>query len=333
MVVSIANIVLISFIITAPTIYLILLLLKFKKELLSSKAVLLYFTILTVIFFNKLLFQKEALAQQDFNNIQYPLFKFFHDSVITNNETPFWNPRLGGGFDAFANPLSAYFTVFNFVFLLSSNTYLTLNIFIALQILMAGVFCYLLFRKLGFGKFVSVVPATAFMFNGFVAMRLSPDVGPEYLYTYKWIPLIMTLLCEYFENQNFKNVALLGIATAFLFEGNPNIVFSAGIFLAIFVLLNFRKIGFKGLLRLLPIAVICLSIYAVKLVPAMDLAAAAGGRISREVSGWRRSQMDLDRVFYFYTPKLMAFKSPLFTAGIIAFALFLMGIINMAIAQ
>ena len=118
------------FLILGPLIYFAILVSLLKKDLKDSLFQVFLFFVLTVIFLNKLLFKHQPLAQQDFNNIQIPLFHFYNQSILKFFSPPIWNSSFCGGFDAFSNPLAAYFSIFNWIFLLSSNVYRNFSFFI-----------------------------------------------------------------------------------------------------------------------------------------------------------------------------------------------------------
>jgi hypothetical protein len=111
MLVDILNKFLIIFILVVPNLYLLIIFFRFKKLFREDFFLIIFLFLLSVIFLNKLLFRGQTLSAQDFNNIQIPFFHFFQESILTYKEPPVWNSRFGGGFDAFSNPISAYFSL------------------------------------------------------------------------------------------------------------------------------------------------------------------------------------------------------------------------------
>jgi hypothetical protein len=311
-----------AFILIAPLIYLIIIVRHFWEKLKNSKLVLLVFVFLTVVFFNKLIFFERTLAQKDFNDLQVPFFHFFQETVKEDFLPPFWNDRFCGGFDNFANPLAGYFSVYNSAFLIFNNVYTALNLYIILQVFTCLVFAYLMLLTFGFKKPPALVGAVVFSFNAFVTMRLSPGVGIEYLFTYKWIPIILALFVEYKNNPSFKKVLLLSIPCAFLLEGNLNIVISSVLLISVFSVFFLKDL--KPNILLLP--VFSFLIYAVKLLPTLPVLLSSS--ISSQYQmGWRGSNYDPDMFPEIFFPIKVEFLNGYFTPGVIAISLFFFGLV------
>ncbi len=284
------------------------------------------FLLLVGIFLNKLLFFNQSLAQQDFNNIQIPLFYFFRTSLLKFFSPPLWNSSFCGGFDAFSNPLAGYLSFFNWVFLFSSDVYRSFNIFISLQIFFCLVSAYVMLKTFGFSKAASFFGAIIYSFNGFVTMRLSPGVGLEYLFAYKWIPLILVFSKKYLDNR--KGLDLLGLAIVFAFslEGNTNIVIAAGVLWIVYLLTEYRKL-FLSRFKILIVPIFSLFIYALKIFPVIDLISNKESRFSQSVGGWRASNFDIPMFPKAFLPIKFGFTNGVFTPGILAISFFLIGLI------
>ena len=313
------------FIILCPVVYSLLLIYILRKDLRDSWLVILTFLILTGIFLNKLLFFNQSLAQQDFNNIQIPLFYFFRTSILKFLAPPLWNSSFCGGFDAFSNPLAGYLSFFNWVFLFSSDVYKSFNMFIFLQIFSCLISAYVMLKTFGFSKAVSFFGAIAYSFNGFVTMRLSPGVGLEYLFAYKWIPLILAFTKKYLDNRKGLDLLGLTIALAFSFEGNPNIVIASGVLWFIFLLVEYRKVILCRY-KILIVPILSLFIYALKLFPVIDLISNKESRFSQSIGGWRASNFDIPMFPRAFLPLKFGFTNGVFTPGVLAVLFFLIGL-------
>lgn len=313
------------FALLAPLTYLLFLIYRFRVEILNSKIVVFLFFIFTVGLFHKLLFFGQTLSAQDFNNIQFPFFEFLRSSLQNYYLVPFWNPNFGGGFDVFSNPLAFYFSTFSWLFYFSSETYLTLNIYISVQIFLIGIFSYLMLREIGFKKYSSLIGAMILTFNGFVIMRLAPGLGVEYLFSYKWLPLIILFTFSIFKNKQKRDWIFLSLSLAFAFEGNTNIAVAIWLFWGILILILLNKKIFSSILEIIKIVFFAFSIYAIKIIPGVDLMINSQGRISEIVSGWRVSRISLEKFITYFLPlKDTYFAGPI-TPGLFGFLLFILG--------
>lgn len=314
-----------------PSLVVILIFLKFKDELKSSKYYLAGLVILGVVYLNKLIFSNQTLAAQDFNNIQITFNSFFAESFRNYLTPPLWYTKIGGGLDAFSNPIATYFSPFNFVYLIFSDVYFATNLFILFQIVFLSTTSYLLFRELKFSKALSFFGAVAFTFNGFLVMRLSPGVGVEYLYTYKWIPLILLFSNRVFVEKKYNEILFLGICLGFTFEGNPNIAFGTWCFWFLFILVTQGKNIFKIWKLFFTAISFGLLFYAIKLVPGIDMMLTSSGRISGTVGGWRTSRMKLYEFLEYFLPLSHKFMTPTFSPGVIIILFFVVGLTLFAV--
>ena len=325
-IIEILNRLLLLFILVVPNIYLVLILARVKKSLKSLLIPAFCMSLLILIFLNKLIFTSQTLSAQDFNNIQIPFFHFFKESIVNYFEPPFWNSRFGGGFDAFSNPISAYFAPLNFIFLIFKNVYEGAGVFIYFQLLLTSLFSLLLFKELKFNNYLSFFGAIVFTFNGFVTMRLSPGVGIEYLYSYKWIPLIMFFTLIYLRDRKLHDLALLSISLAFTLEGNLNIVISIWAFWLLF-LLFMSKNFIRDIRHYILIPLLSMLLFSIKILPFLDLMRNSTGRISGVVTGWRLNKIDMIDFLSYFPPIRQLFGSALFTPGIIAIAFFFLSVV------
>ena len=329
MLIDILNKFLIIFILVVPNLYLLIIFFRFKKRFREDFFLIIFLFLLSVIFLNKLLFKGQTLSAQDFNNIQIPFFHFFRESILTYKEPPIWNSRFGGGFDAFSNPISAYFSPFNFVFLIFKDVYTASSIFILLQLFLISTFSFIFFRELRFNKAVSFFGAVVFTFNGFVTMRLSPGVGIEYLYSYKWIPLIMVFTFLYFKNYRTFDLVLLSLSFALSFEGNLNIVISMWFFWFLLIVFVYGKDAVKNIKKLIFVPVLSFFIFAIKILPFLYLMKTSTGRISESVGkGWRiNDKIKMGEFWSYFPPFRHLFGAAVFTPGLIASIFFFLCLI------
>ena len=281
---------------------------------------------LSILFLNKLLFTNQTLAAQDFNNIQITFNSFFGESFRNYLTPPLWFTKIGGGIDMFSNPISSYFSPFNIIFVLVSNVYFATNLFVLFQVCFLATTSYLLFREFNLSKQLSFFGAIAFTFNGFLVMRLSPGVGIEYLYTYKWIPLILIFSNRVLKENKFEQIFYLGTCLGFTFEGNPSIAFGTWLFWFTYILVIKGKNILNSVKQLLIAAVFGILFFAIKILPGVDMMFSSSGRISNSIEGWRTSRIKLYDFLDYLLPIAHKFLTPIFTPGILVIILFVFGL-------
>lgn len=320
------NVLLTTFLILAPTLYLVIVFIALRKELRQNLLPICLLVALSAVFLNKLLFSSQTLSQKDFNNIQVPMMQFFSTSIKSYFLSPIWNNSFSGGFDAFESPLSPYFSVFNWVFLIGDSVYRSFGYFIFFQISLGAVFSYLLVREFQFKKSSALLGAILFTFNGFVVMRLSQGVGIEYLYTYKWIPLVLLATKKYLDEPKIGWFLTLAISLSMLFEGNMNIVVSTWVMWGIYLMVEFKK-SFKLIPKLFLLVLFALSIYSIKLFPFFDLLSAGDSRLTRDVGGWRQGNIDWDMFPRILFPIQFGYNNAIFTPGLVGMIFVLLGLL------
>jgi hypothetical protein len=315
------------FVVFIPVIFLLLVLYRLRLEILNSKLIVLIYLGFTVILLHKLLFFDQTLSAQDFNNIQIPFFKNLESSLENYKMVPIWDNSFGGGYDVFSNPLAFYFSTFAFLFYFISDTYFAANLYITAQIFLLGIFSFLFLKELGFRKYSAFFGSLLLTFNGFVLMRLSPGVGIEYLFTYKWLPAVLLFSYTYFFKNVKKDFIFLTISLAFLFEGNPNIAFASFLiwFIFILVLCGLKKLDIY--INIFKLTLSAILLYAVKLVPGIFLMLTTEGRISEVVGGWRTTRVALERILGYFLPIKDTYLPGPFTPGLVGFIFFILGLL------
>jgi len=325
-----ANYFLIAFIIIVPVYYLLFVLRQLRCLLRDAGLPALLFLFLTMVFLRGLLFSPDAaLVQPDYNNIQLVFFQFLHDSILHYGAPPIWHSGFGGGFDAFANPLAAYFSPFAFFFLLTENMHAAFALFLSGHVFLCLIFFYALFRSFSFDRRASSIGAVIAVFNAFLTARLSPGVGIEYFYTYTWLPLTLVLTKTCSDEKNKRGIAALAISLVFLGEGNPNIAIACGCIWGIFVFYCRPRGGMIKYFFCAPL--ISLGIFALKIIPAIDLMLSTDGRLSQAVSGWRATRISAADIAGLFMP-LQYGGHAMFSPGFCALFLTFFGLWSLLIA-
>jgi hypothetical protein len=140
--------------------------------------VFLYLSLLAavVLFFHKPLFDSQYIFPWDFRGVQLPLISFLRDE-LRENRFALWNPYSYCGYPIFANIQACFFhpLVFLSAFLSSRWSWQSLPLLlewsVVLQIWIAGMASYHLFRELGAGSPSAWAGAVILETGGFFASR------------------------------------------------------------------------------------------------------------------------------------------------------------------
>jgi hypothetical protein len=129
-----------------------------------------------VMFFHKPLFSAEYTFPWDFRAVQLPLITFLRDE-LSQNRFALWNPYNYGGYPVFANIQACFFhpLVFLSAFISSRLSWNSLPMLlewaVVLQVWIAGVWAYHLFRNLGLRAAPAWTGAVMFETGSYFASR------------------------------------------------------------------------------------------------------------------------------------------------------------------
>jgi hypothetical protein len=153
---------------------------EYNPRLKSRKhnSVYVYASLLAVVvlFFHKPLFSSEYTFPWDFRSVQLPLITFLRDE-LSQNRFALWNPYNYGGYPVFANIQACFFhpLVFASAFISSWLSWpglpMLLEWAVVLQVWIAGVCAYHLFRNLGLGAAPAWTGAVMFETGSYFASR------------------------------------------------------------------------------------------------------------------------------------------------------------------
>ena len=144
--------------------------------------------ILTIIFFEQMIFHDKILLLRDLLCDFVPWRMYAHES-IRNGTIPLWNPYSSLGQPFLAFPQTAVFYPLNLIFYTLPIT-TALRYFIILHIFLAGSFMYILMRHWTVSRTPAFVSAIVLMFNGAVVSRLE---FLSFISTIIWAPLLFYL--------------------------------------------------------------------------------------------------------------------------------------------
>jgi len=196
---------------------------------------------------------------------------FYHavprKEIIGFFQFPLWNPYHCGGSPLLANPQSTFLSpLFILVLLFGEVHGLKLQIFLALFIGMLGM--YFVSRKLGYGKFSSLIPPIIFFLSSWFPLRA--NVGHTIYFMMGLFPWILFFYLKALENIKYVFPAALFIA--FLIFGGAvyPIVFIALILGLYSLFISMQSKSFKPLIIAIVILISFFLIAAIKLFPLME---------------------------------------------------------------
>jgi len=142
----------------------------------SSIYVYLSLLAVVVLFFHKPLFSAQYTFPWDFRGVQVPLITFLRDQ-LSENRFALWNPYTYGGYPIYANIQACFFHPFVFVSALISSRMpwsslpILLEWAVVLQVLIADIAAYHLFREFGLGRASAWTGAVMFETGSYFASR------------------------------------------------------------------------------------------------------------------------------------------------------------------
>lgn len=157
-------------------------------------------------------------------------------------------------------------------------------------------------------------------------MRLSPGVGVEYLFTYKWLSLSLYFLSKYLDEDREKYLILLAVSVAFMFEGNMNIAISSVLLIMLYLIFNLKRVV-NRIGGFILMSFLAFSIYSIKMLPFLDLSTKAGSRLEGSASGWRVSRIPLNEFIDYLLPKSHGFGNGMFTPGLVGLTVSITGLV------
>ncbi|MBI2472842.1 MAG: YfhO family protein [Planctomycetes bacterium] len=232
--------------------------------------------ILTIIFFEQMIFHNKILLLRD-TFCDYVPWRNFARESIRNGVMPLWNPYSSLGQPFIAFPQTAVFYPLNLMFY-TLPIITALRWFIVLHIFLAGVFMYILMRHWNVVRIAAFVSAIVFMFNGMIISRL------EFLTiisTIVWVPLLFYLLDSAIEKRSLWYGCITGITMSIqILAGHSQtfyyVYLSLGLYWIAMIMLNaFATKDIKSILKplfILPLAtIVAVTLSMIQLLPALEL--------------------------------------------------------------
>jgi len=228
----------------------------------------------SILFWYNLVFSGDTIFFDLTTRYFYPMASFLSES-IRRFELPLWNPYIFCGMPFLANPQSAVFYPFSYLFVIF-NFPAALNIFIVMHTIIAGIFMYILAKHFNMKLAGALCASFLFMFNGFFVLHT------EFLSNiacYVWLPAELYYLSKYVETKRY--VYALSASLALLvqyFAGHTGYFYYSLLYLCLYYLVfvfDYHNIGtsLKESFRvLLAVSSVTILLSAIQLLPAIELA-------------------------------------------------------------
>ncbi len=201
--------------------------------------------------------------------------RVFATRMIREGKVPFWNPHQFGGTPFLATFQTMVFYPVN-IPLYALDPATQMDLFIWVHFLIAGVFTYLLGRKLKMSPPAAVVTALTYTFCGFMVTRYGQ---PTFISTASWLPAVLFFGEHLIERPGFRRLGLLCLALSLcILAGFPQLVmiviYSLMAYMLIRVLMltgRSRRAKIAILLAVLLAAGVACLVCAFQLLPTYEL--------------------------------------------------------------
>lgn len=161
--------------------------------------------------------------------LSYPIFYFF-SSQLHNGIIPFWHYNMHLGFSLYADPGTAFFNPFFWLFALVGNSISVYVWYILLHVLFAAYGMYLLAKQLGFEHRTRTILSVAYIAGGYFVAHLQHSNA---IIESAYLPFVINYLYALFKTPTFKNSIFLGLFFyLFTVSGYPGFAIGMPYFIA-----------------------------------------------------------------------------------------------------
>ncbi|MFH1664829.1 MAG: hypothetical protein ABIA77_01640 [Candidatus Omnitrophota bacterium] len=193
---------------------------------------ILFFAAVIIVFFWKMMIMRAAFLYGDYADQVYPWSLIYAESV-KNFQFPFWTRFFQSGFPLMAEGQVGGFYPLNLLFFFFLPFHIAYNYIVIAHFVLAGVFTYMLTRKLGACQWGGALAALLFCFGSAYAGCM---INTSTVKTLIWFPFVLWLFEGYFQSRKLFLIitagAVLGIQ---LLAGSTQIA----LYMAVFYFLYF----------------------------------------------------------------------------------------------
>jgi hypothetical protein len=229
-----------------------------------------------VLFFHKPLFDSQYLFPWDFRGVQLPPITFLADQ-LRQGHFALWNPYVYDGFPVFANIEACYFhpLVLLSAFIAAHTSMdalpMLLEWTVVLQVWLAGVAAFHLFRRFGAATPAAFAGAVIFQTGGFFASR-AEHIGA--MMAVAWMPLAWLAVLHLAERPTRRWVAILAAALGMSILGGfpqPTLAVFVSVCVLAALLVAVRMAPLRTLLPVAASCVLGILLAAVQFIPTTQL--------------------------------------------------------------
>jgi hypothetical protein len=246
----------------------------------KRRAYWIYFALFAnvVLFFHKPLFSTQYLFPWDFRGVQLPPITFLADQ-LRQGSFALWNPYVYDGFPVFANIEACYFhpLILLAAWIAAQTSMDALPMLIewavVLQVWLAGVAAFRLFRKLGAGNSAGFAGAVIFETGGFFASR-AEHIGA--MMAVAWMPLAWLAALNIAESRVVPRrwVAILAFALGMSILGGfpqPTLAVFVSVCVVAALLAALRLARIQSLIYVAVACILGILLAAVQFIPTTQL--------------------------------------------------------------
>lgn len=269
------------------------------------------FMLLSMLFFNKVIWSGHSLWGSDFAFYFYPWKQYIYDHVRSYGALPSWNPYLFAGIPCITNIQASMFYPLGFLFYLlpADHAYVYT---IIIHCILGSFFMYVFIRSISINSSGAFFAGVVFIYNGFFLGHLYAG-HLTFVQNYIWIPLILFFLNRFIKTFEYRHAFLSGLFLGIqILGGFPQIafytilcVFGFGLYHMGYPLRSRQYPDvFKIFLGTAMVAGIGFSLSAVQVLPTMEftsLSTRAGG-VSYDFATF--DSLDLKAIVSFLVPDI-----------------------------
>ncbi|MCK4852281.1 MAG: hypothetical protein KAS86_04120, partial [Candidatus Omnitrophica bacterium] len=192
---------------------------------------IIFFTLLILIFFWKLISMKGAFLGGDYAAQFYPWSRTY-SAAIQDFRFPYWTRWFHSGFPLMAEGQVGGFYPLNMLFFFFLPFRIAYNYIVVFHFVLAGVFTYMFARKTGACQWGGALATLLFCFGSAYAGCFYNTVMVK---TLVWVPLVLLLFEKYFENRKARYVIGAGVVLGIqLLAGFVQMAFYSALFYLVY---------------------------------------------------------------------------------------------------
>jgi hypothetical protein len=183
---------------------------KLNEFEIKDKYVIIFFAVITFLFFREILLQQKFLWL-DFLDDYYP-WRNFAAVILSQGILPHWNPYTLGGMPFIADIQTSVFYPLHLlltIFVTDDKLPFAVSEYLLIvHYFMAGVFSYYLSRSLDLNKWASILSGITFMFCSFMVTHA---IHETMIITFTYMPLVFMFYNKGLSTSKLKYVLLTGL--------------------------------------------------------------------------------------------------------------------------